>query len=367
MFDRAQRLAEATPAACRAAVDALAPGAGLVVLLVAEQPELDVEAIAAALGPTPVLGAVFPALIEGAELFRRGALVLTVDAPARRAILPSTFEPSDVLRSILAPALEPPTPHDPSRPPTLLTLFDGAVAGASTSVLDALRLPYLHLGARFFGGGAGYAQPTARPCLFTERGALPPGGGLVAIIEATSSVASEHGWSQLSGPYFASRTARTTVCELDWRPAREVYAEALGRAGEPRVSLMHPLGLILGDRLVVRDPLAFTEDGGIYTFGDVGARALVAILRAEPDALIGAAGAAARAALLGAAQPAASSFVVDCVSRADTLGARFGEELVRIRREATPRLWGALSLGEVASSGERGVEFHNKTVVVTVR
>lgn len=345
-----------------------AEGPGLVALLVPDQPGLDVEAIARALGPTPVVGAVFPALIDGTQRVDTGALALAIDAPARRAILPSTFEPPDVLASMLGPALEPPAPS--AAPPTLMVLVDGYAAGAATALLDAIRLPYLHLGARIFGGGAGYGQLGPRPCLFTERGPLHRGAGLVVRIEAASSIGMEHGWSTLAGPFLATKGDHTTVRELDWRPAREVYAEATGTTLHPRVSMQHPLAIVgPGGSTVVRDPLSFTEDGGIFTFGHVGVRALVSIMRAEPEALIGAAGAAARAALLGAPRREGprTTFVFDCVSRADALAGRFGEELVRIHREVTGALWGALSLGEVSSTGERGVEFHNKTVVVTVR
>ncbi len=368
VFDRAHRVEDASPAACRAAVDAVAGSAGVVALLVADQPDLDVEAITAQLGPTPVVGGVFPALIEGTRLFTHGALALAIDAPARRAVLPSTFEPPDVIAAMLGPALEPAART--AEPPTLMVLVDGYAAGAATALLDAIRLPYLHLGARVFGGGAGYAQLGPRACLFTERGPLHRGAGLVVRFEARCSVGTEHGWSTLAGPYLATKGDHTTVRELDWRPAREVYAEATGTTAHPRVSMQHPLAIV-GPQgaMLVRDPLSFTEEGGIFTFGQVGQRALVSIMHADPDALIGAAGAASRSALLDASRrgPPRTTFVFDCVSRADTLGARFGEELVRIHREATGTLWGALSLGEISSTGERGVELHNKTAVVTIR
>lgn len=369
---------EASPAGCRAAVDAVAKGASLVVLLLADQPDLDLERITEALGVdpvTPVVGGIFPALIDGTELVTAGALAVALDVPVRRAIVASTFEPPTVIASMLGHALEPSGRPSPL-PPTLLVLVDGHAPGSATALIDALGLPYLHQAARVFGGGAGCGQRGAGPCLFTERGVLPRGGGLVVRIEATSSVALEHGWSTLAGPFFATKTHHTTIGELDWRPARDVYSETIGATAAPHVSMRHPLA-ILGPQgqMLVRDPLSFTEDGGIYTFGDMGARALVAILRAEPEALIGAAGAAARAAVLGASglapttpdRPARTGFVFDCVSRADALAGRFGEELTRIQREVGDPLWGVLSLGEIGSTGERSVELHNKTVVVTVR
>lgn len=367
MFDRVHRAPDASPAACRAAVDAVTPGASVVALLVADQPGVDVEAIAAALGEVPVVGAVFPRLIDGATLVDRGALALALDAPSRRAIIPSTFEPPEILASMLGPALEPTGARAGS--PTLLVLVDGHAPGSATALLDAIRLPYLHLAAPMIGGGAGFfSEIDPRPCLFTERGPLARGGGLVVRLEAIASVAIEHGWSPLAGPFLATKADNTTVRELDWRPAREVYGEALGSDAVPRVSLQHPLAVLgPGGSMSVRDLLSFTEDGGIFTFGQIDPRALIAILRAEPESLIGAAGAAARAAFLGAPRPACSSFVFDCVSRADALAERFGEELTRIHRESTTPLWGALSLGELASTGERAAAFHNKTVVVAAR
>jgi len=367
MFQRVERASAPTPAACRAAVDAAARDSTAVMLCIADQPGLDLEAIAAALSDAScaVIGGVFPALVSGGARFTTGALAFGFSAASRRAILQNTFEPSAVLTSILRSALDgPPTP----KPPTLLMLVDGQAPGSATCLLDAVRLPYLHLGATAIGGGAGYATASVRPCLFTEHGMLPRGGGVVLQIDAPNSVAAEHGWIRMSGPHYANRSSQTTIDELDWRSASEVYVEAIGAprgAFSPKWAAQHPIAVLgVRETTALRDPVAFTGTGGVYTLGHIPEHALVAIMRAEPLSLIGAAGAAARAANGASESRVRRGLVFDCVSRHDALAERFDEELQRIQREFDQPIAGALTLGEIASNGARGVEFHNKTVVV---
>lgn len=61
-----------------------------------------------------------------------------------------------------------------------------------------------------------------------------------------------------------------------------------------------------------------------------------------------------------------NALVVDCITRFLFLENRFGEELELIRTKAGGGvfLFGFLSLGEVASTGDKYVRLHNKTVVI---
>jgi hypothetical protein len=103
---------------------------------------------------------------------------------------------------------------------------------------------------------------------------------------------------------------------------------------------------------------------------------VVVVLEAEAENLLAAVTRAARSARRAIEEAPAGAargvFVADCVSRTDALGSRYPEELVRIHQElngsehGTP-IAGALTLGEIASRGQRFVDFYNKTVVVGVR
>jgi hypothetical protein len=387
MFDRIQVSDQASPEACRAIVEKIGGDAkSPVALLLADQPGLDLEAIVLALSHArvPVIGGVFPALISQGKLMTTGAIAIGFGAPAKRLAIRNLFEARTVLEAAASQLLVDPKE---SQGHTIFAWIDGQAAGSASMILDVLRALFFHLGADFIGGGAGYWSMGTRPCLFTEQEVLPPGAGIVLRIDHRTMVRVEHGWAQLAGPFYASRAVDTTVIELDWRPAIDVYEEVLGPVvggpirGEafPMIAKLYPLAVQrLRDTLIVRDPLAITEEGGLFTLGQITESSLVAILRAEAEGLLSAASSAARSARqdVHAAEGRLpdSAFIADCVSRSEALGVRFSEELERLRRELDSRndgkhtaVAGALTLGEIASRGERFVDFYNKTVVVAAR
>lgn len=379
MFDSLKIGEDVSPEACRDLVERAAAASGDdVVLLIADQPGLELEAICAALSATKrsVTGAVFPALIAGERLMTHGAIACGFKTRARRLVIRNLFEPAPLLESAVQQLMVDPRE---SRGHTLLVFVDGQAAGSASALLDALRTPFLQLGTDFIGGGAGYWSMGTRACLFTEQEVLPTGAGIVMRFDQRTKVHVEHGWSRLAGPFYASKTRDTTVFELDWRPAIDVYEEVLGGIasgsirGEafPAIAKLYPIAVLkLRDHLVVRDPMTLTDEGGLFTMGLMPESSLVAVLRSEPEGLLVAASAAAsgaRRSVEASGKKPQSALVFDCVSRTEALGDRFEEELRRIQREMERPVVGALTLGEIASRGEAFVDFYNKTVVVGAR
>lgn len=359
------------------AVTAHASGADrLVLLLLADQRGLDLEAIVASLGGHQrVIGAVFPALLDASGVRNRGAYAVLADVPSERAILRDAFEPAAVVEAQASVLL-----HEHPEAATLFILLDGQTPGSADTVLQGLRHPFVEKGASFIGGGAGYGSLSAGPCLFTESEVLPRGAAIIVRFGAQSFIGVEHGWSKLAGPFYASRTDNTTVLELNWRRASEVYEEHVGPLVDgpitaesfPSVGARFPLAVLkMKEGLVVRDPMVLTPDGGLFTLGTVPEHSLVVVLEAAPDALLAAATTAARNAKRGAEELSGrapkNAFVFDCVSRIDALGTHFGQEVDAIQREFSGPMVGVLSLGEIASSPGNVVEFYNKTTVVVCR
>lgn len=379
MFDHQASTPRGTAADCRRLVDELvAEGARRVALFVGEAAPVRVEELPPALRGVraEVVGAVFPGLILGATLERSGALALGFSGEGRRVVFSdlgaSTAELEQGM-SRLYPLTRRPREH------SVLLLLD-AVAGAAHigRFLEVLQL-HFHVNARYIGGGAGRSDLTQSPCLFTEQEVLPPGGALALRTDHRMSVSYRHGWTKLAGPFFANRTQETTVLELDWRPASQVYAEALREAGVvdrlsgldfERVAPLYPLGILkLRDVVVVRDPVALTPEGGIHTFGRIPQHSVMTVLQGEPGALLDAARqvAAEVAADLPSERTEPKVFIVDCFTRELALGPRYLEELETIRSELSPRVAGVLTLGEVASGADRFVDFFNKTIVLGAR
>jgi hypothetical protein len=373
MFDAACVTESAEPhvvlEAARTLVAAAARPVRHVMVWLAEQPGLDLAALSAALAPlgVPVTGAVFPTLIDGTTLRMRGAFVFAFERPTRRLVVHELFAARELHAARLRREL-----GGHRGPRTLLALVDGRAAGAASQLVDALQPPFLAPEVTICGGGAGYWVVGHGPCLFTEDEVLPDGGAVLLEADTRATVAIAHGWIELAGPFVASRCRDTTVLELDWRPAIDVYRETIARATGrpldelhfPSVCKLFPLGLLRRrDPSVIRDPVVVTDDGGLMTLGEVQPQALVAILEAVPPALLDAAEEAARAVAAGSPRQA---LAFDCVTRVDSLGARYPEELQRIAAGLGPgsRWYGALSLGELASRADRLVDWYNKSLVI---
>ena len=359
------------------ALGAGSSGDSVVAVLVAERsrgavPRL-VECLRAA--DMTFFGGVFPAVLEGD---REGDRLHEEGLVAVR--LPSALPP------LLVRGLD----LDPDRLPTRGTCApdhaDGGctvlvlVDGLSDRIGPFLRAVFHQFGneVSYLGGGAGSLDLSRGPCLFTAEGFVGD-AAVLAFVPRRGSIGVRHGWRPIMGPFVATRTRRNVIEELNWRPAFSVYEEVVaadvGRPISPEaffdVARGYPFGIQrAGDERVVRDPIALDGAGGLVCVGDVPENAVLEILKGEPETLVRAAGEASRAALeVSRSKPLCQGVVFDCISRAAFLHDAFEEErrtLTRPLLDAHPDLEivGALSLGEIASSGLGTVEFLNKTVVV---
>ncbi|MEO7755063.1 MAG: FIST C-terminal domain-containing protein, partial [Dokdonella sp.] len=126
-----------------------------------------------------------------------------------------------------------------------------------------------------------------------------------------------------------------------------------------------------GDFLV-RDPIKQSGDA-LVCVGELPQNATVYLLKGEAGALIASAGESARAACAesrGRGHPidATVAMVFDCISRVLFLGEAFSDELATIESELAncADIFGALTLGEIASSRAGVIELMNKSTVVAL-
>ncbi|MBI4820881.1 MAG: FIST C-terminal domain-containing protein [Deltaproteobacteria bacterium] len=373
MFDRAAFVPEPTPEAVLGMVSSLASdrAPSAVVVLMAAARAADIGDFVNALGasPVPVVGGMFPGLIHDSQLLWHGALALAIDAPSRRVVIRDFACPRPTLESVTRSLV---FAADTARSHTALVFIDGFAGPNAGAFLEMLH-GHFHAGVEAIGGGAGFGDFVRAPCLFTENELLPVGAGIALRIDRVTSVCVAHGWQKMAGPFFATETAGGRVLSLDWVPAIDVYERVLAEVGRRpdlgsrffETAKHFPLAIVkLGGELIVRDPFALDSEGGLLTLGDVPKHSIVVVLNSDPDRLIAAAESAAKTAAAGVNDPS-RAFVADCVSRSDALKARFGEELRRVREAVGVPVSGALTIGEIASSGDL-IEMHNKTIVVGV-
>jgi hypothetical protein len=334
-----------------------------VVVLLAESGAPSLEDVSAALAAVeaPSCGALFPAVLYDGELFEAGAVVFALES-SRSPRLLIRLSAEDFRLELDAGGLE-----------GALVLVDGLTQRPARFLAELYR--FRGVGTHFFGGGAGSASLSPKPVLFTPEGVYQDAALLIEF-DRPCSLGVAHGFELVRGPLLTTRTDGCVVQEINWRPALDVYSEVLQDRCGVTVTVDNfastaqgfPLGLKrdTGDP-VLRDPIACTEDGGLVCVGEVPEHASFGIYRGAVDGLVAAAGRAVDAGT--GAGGSRLGFVADCISRSVLLGDSFQQELEVIRDRFAvglpgARVIGALTLGEIASVGDRYLEFLNKTCVV---
>ncbi len=320
----------------------------------------------------PVFGGIFPRIIQRAECHRHGTLVIGFPARAEIVVVKRLSDRAGVEPQLQAsaPILE--------RSESLIVLFDGLSPNLEAFV-EGL---YAIVGVRcvVVGGGAGHLDLVQRPCLLSNTGMLEDAALLVTLPGAIDR-GMAHGWQRLCGPFLVTRSHGNVLEELNYQAAFDVYRKEVEAHSDQRfaerdffsISKTFPLGIegVDGDFLV-RDPIKHAGDA-LVCVGEVPQNATVYLLKGEAGALIASAGEAALAACSerkrrGNAVDASVALVFDCISRVLFLGAAFDDELAAIKSALADcdEIFGALSLGEIASSKGGVIELMNKSTVVAL-
>jgi hypothetical protein len=134
------------------------------------------------------------------------------------------------------------------------------------------------------------------------------------------------------------------------------------------IAKAYPFGMNkLNNEMVVRDPIAVTEDNEIVCVGEVPPDSIVNVLNGNKESLISAAKDASQAAeeSYSGKSSGKAMFLIDCISRVLFLDEYFQEELMAVYQDDCP-LFGVLSVGEIANTGRSFLEFYNKTTVAAI-
>ena len=313
-----------------------------------------------------VCGGIFPGLIHGTVVRHTGLVAFALPAESRVTL--ADLGPDGVRWR------EAPPPVPTSGQASSLVILDCRAPGI-TAFLDEL---FDHFGNKVThaGGGAGYHDLREAPTIFTEEG-IWSCAALQILTPKTMTVRLRHGWTRVSGPYVASRTRGNIIRELNWEPAAAFYRGQVeaqdptltGRPVYPDLNAVYPLSIGReGSEDVIRDPTGVTPEGDLRVLSDVSENSLLYLVHGDRDSLIS----AARQAVEECADlPGVDCcFISDCYSRALKLGADFHLELEAASRSlaafTTTPPEGVLAMGEIASTGNRHLEFYNKTFVIAV-
>lgn len=204
-------------------------------------------------------------------------------------------------------------------------------------------------------------------------------------------IAARHGWQAVGPVRTVTRTDGVWLCELDDRPALEVWLGDARRAGAVPPADPKDLALYLANHyeigitgssatrppssahfgaggdtreLVARAPFAIREDGALQLSAALAEGTHVCVMHATRNDLLRASTEAASAAVLRAGHPVAGALVLACSGRLAALGDSFGEEPARIRERVAAPIGGACVFGEIAKNVRDSDAFFNTTAVV---
>lgn len=353
----------------------LDPGADeTVMLLIGEEDQsVDLPKLISDLNEAGIdfFGGLFPAVIFGGEMSKRGAVVAKLPLYAKPLVI------NDLDReSVDLAAVDYFIRCNPVQCTAVVFVdglaenINGFLSGLYNKLADSVS---------YIGGGAGSLNFEQKPCLFTNDG-LVQNAAVITMLGVGSKLGVYHGWKKLAGPLVATKTVHNTIYELNWQNAFDVYKKIveadcgalLGRENFFDIAKGYPFGMIkdYAER-IVRDPIAVGLQGELICVGAVPENSVIDILKGEPASLIKAAGQAALESNCAQGDQVVGQLIFDCISRVLYLGDSFHEELAVIndglKNEGfTGSPIGALTLGEISSYGEGYLEFFNKTVVTGV-
>ncbi|MCP9756479.1 hypothetical protein EGI26_15045 [Lacihabitans sp. CCS-44] len=306
-----------------------------------------------------LFGGIYPTIFSDEQNYEQGFLVLEI--PPVEEVIRLSAEDENFFDSDL----------DLDSVGTAILLTDGLMGETDAF----LRKIYNFFGNQMniVGGGAGFMTLKQAPCIFTNEGIFQD-GGVIALLKSESKIGVKHGWEVFEGPFIATSTEKNIIKELNWRPAFEVYKEAIESNSEYSfrdgnffdIAKVFPFGIYKeGTEYIIRDPFILNDDGSITCISEIPENSTLQILTGDPNTLINAAKEVAEMTLTQKTERSCL-LVFDCITRVMYLNERFKDELAAMKTvydAEGSKIRGVATLGEIASSGTGFVEFYNKTIV----
>lgn len=343
----------------------------------AEKDNLSLLQSACARHGVPLVGGIFPALLDNGEFHSTGVLLLAFERmPYVELYEDLPADAAGVERAVSEISAGIREQIDDTPDVTLFLLFDAMVPNIAT-LLDAL---YLKLANRVHYAGANAGSETFQPmpCLFDGERVIRH-GVLVMLLKPHNGAILEHGYRAPAHTVYATSTEGNRIAQIDWRPAFEVYRELVREQYcvdvTPENFYQHavhfPFGIVRANHhVLVRIPVLLGEDGSLFCVGEVPPNSVLTLLERPSvdtnhtlqtlvDGLRALNGDLSDVELL----------LFYCAGRRLHLGDKgaTGELGELTHRLGERRIAGAVSLGEIGGSTTWGYPlFHNATLVASL-
>ncbi len=319
----------------------------------------------------PLVGAIFPALIDGGAFCTHGVLLIGFKSmPPHFLLADINGDPGNAHVPICDAALAACRESRLESAPTLFLIFDAMVPNIG-SILGAI-YRVLNDRVRYAGVNAGSETFQPMPCLFDSERLV--NGGVLGLILEDAEVAVEHGYPVAKTLMRAVSTTGNRILQINNRPAMEVYQEViysefgitLTQENFYDYAVHFPFGVVLAADVVVRIPVGFGDDGSVICVGEVPPNSMLRLIRAPSlEASLCVCSIVERLDARHKANNSCSLLTFYCAGRRMHFGDAAADELLELQRGSrVSRLFGALSLGEIGMLEEIDMpEFHNAAIV----
>ncbi len=246
-----------------------------------------------------------------------------------------------------------------SDPVTMGFIFSDALAGNGTElvrgVLDAMGRDF-----KLAGGAASDDMQFKKTYQYFNDEVLTDAAvGFGITGPMLIAAGAEHGWKPIGNPRIVTKAEGTKLIELDGKPAFQIYQDYFGdRASDFKQALTlaavsYPLGMKAKgvEEIMVRVPLAVSDDGSIVCGAELIEGSEVSLMIGTLSSTLWAAEATAKAAMKGMEGAGKRViFVSDCVARKILLGERGKEEIALLKTVGgeNTEIFGFYSYGQIA-------------------
>lgn len=313
-------------------------------------------------------GCIFPGIIFGEKLYKEGFLACSFNVPVSFQKIKKISEFSDLDNETIFS----------DRTKTIIVINDGF----SNNIPLFLEKLFENTvsDVKFIGGGCGWLGCENYPSIFYGNDFFSDGAVIIQV-EDKISFGIDHGWEPLYSTLIATESDRHILKSINWEPAYQCYKRILEenegviitKENFINCSKKYPFGMIKYDNeIVLRALIKLDDDENIIMGSEFPENSVLSIMKGEPENLINAASSAVDKAMekfkKTNERSASKVFVIDCVLRSMFLEERYSDELNIIMEKTGDKvdIFGFLSLGEIASSGDKYIELYNKTIVVSI-
>ena len=339
-----------------------------VLLLVAEETPFDFNQLQPLFKEikTEVCGCIFPEVIYNGLRYKQGVIGCSFNAPVTVEVIKdlSKFD-GKFSKNIISKNTE-----------SLLIFNDGWANNISLLIETLYEMCENEI--NFVGAGTGSIADKNRKSLFTCNDYFT-GGAIIAAVDAFMSIGVEHGLQPVYEPFIATNIDKRILKTINWEPALEFYKKVVEKDSHKKMTKenfreladSYIFGMLKYDNEIIpRCTIDIVDEESILLGSETPENSIMTIMKADIDKFIEAAGFAIKKAKTSfenkKKKSPAKALIIECITRTMFLSNRFDEQIKLISNKAGKDvlLFGVLSLGEIASTGDKFIELYNKTLVI---